>query len=206
MIGSGVDRLDDDTLAGRLQRAVVPFDTPISALPIGGFCAEHTERPLPAAVLLAVIADRQAPAVLLTRRSKQLRKHPGQIALPGGRAEAGDGSVLATALRETEEETGIPAAAISPLGYLGRFDTITGYRITAVVGLVEPIHPWTPDRSEIEEIFTVPLAQVADPTCYRRQTLARGGRCFELLILEHPIHHIWGATASMLYEFGQRIC
>ena len=194
-----------DALIDRLRRAVHSFETPISALPVGGYRPDDIDRPLPAAVLLAVILDPAAPAVLLTRRSDRLRRHPGQVAFPGGRAEAGDDSVLATALRETEEETGIPARAVLPLGYLGRYDTITGYRVTAVVGAVEPGHPWTPDRSEIEEIFTVPLAQVADPGCYQRQVVRHAGRRFELLTLAHPSQHIWGATAAMLHEFGQRI-
>jgi 8-oxo-dGTP pyrophosphatase MutT (NUDIX family) len=193
-----------DAFVAMLRRTLYPLDTAIAELPIGGYRPDDGLRPKPAAVLLGVIRE-SGPRVLLTRRSMQLRKHPGQVAFPGGRAEAGDASVLATALRETEEETGIPAAAISPLGYLGRYDTITGYRVTTVVGLIEPGCRWVPDRREIEEVFAVPLADVVDPACYQRQAVRRGGRRFEILTLQHSEQHIWGATAAMLHEFGQRI-
>lgn len=187
-----------------LRRTLYPLDTAIGKLPVGGYRPDDGLRPKPAAVLLGVVRE-TVPSVLLTRRSMQLRQHPGQVALPGGRAELGDGSVLATALRETEEETGIPATAILPLGYLGRYDTISGYRVTAVVGLIEPGHVWTPEPSEIDEIFTVSLADVIDPMCYQRQTVRHAGRRFEILTLQHPEQHIWGATAAILHEFGQRI-
>ncbi len=193
-----------DALVATLRQALYPLDTPISELPIGGYRPDEVGRPRPAAVLLGVLREAE-PRVLLTRRSMQLRKHPGQVAFPGGRAEAGDGSVLATALRETEEETGIPADAILPLGYLGRYDTITGYRVTAVVGMIAPEQRWVPNRCEIDEIFAVPLADVIDPACYQRQSVRHAGRQFEILTLKHPEQHIWGATAQMLHEFGQRI-
>jgi len=193
-----------DALVATLRDAFYPLETPISELPIGGYRSDDRVRPRPAAVLLGVIRETE-PRVLLTRRSMQLRQHPGQVALPGGRAEAGDDSVLATALRETAEETGIPGDAISPLGYLGRYDTVTGYRVTAVVGMIESGCCWVPDRREIDEIFAVPLADVINPDCYLRHTVRHAGRRFEILTLKHAEQHIWGATAAMLYEFGQRI-
>lgn len=203
MTGTGVDPCSDAFVA-TLRRALYPLETPISELPIGGYRPDHRVRPRPAAVLLGVIREPE-PQVLLTRRSMRLRQHPGQVAFPGGRAEAGDDSVLATALRETEEETGIRADDISPLGYLGRYDTVTGYRVTTVVGMIESGCCWAPDRSEIDEIFAVPLADVINPACYLRQAVRHAGRRFEILTLKHAEQHIWGATAAMLHEFGQRI-
>lgn len=188
-------------LADRIGQALHPLDTPIGLLPIGGYRPPDLQRPRPAAVLIAVTDD-DCPQVVLTRRSNRLRHHAGQIAFPGGGREPGDRSVVDTALRETEEETGIPRDAVAPLGYLGRYDTITGFRMTAVVGRLRSGIRWTPDRREIEEVFSVPLDHVADRNRYVRGRVRHEGRSFELLTLEHERHHIWGATAALLYDFG----
>lgn len=191
-------------LAELLGQALHPLETPIGLLPIGGYCPPGVQRPRAAAVLIAV-TDEDRPQVVLTRRSNRLRHHAGQVAFPGGGREPGDRSVVDTALRETEEETGIPRDAVAPLGYLGRYDTITGYRMTAVAGTLRPGIRWTPDRREIEEVFAVPLEHVIDPNRYRRSRVRHEGRRFELLTLDHDQHHIWGATAALLYDFGRAL-
>jgi len=191
-----------DDLPGPLAGACLfPLDTPIAALPVAGYRRPGGGRPRGAAVLIG-LTETAEPEILLTRRSRNLRRHAGQVAFPGGGREPGDRSVVDTALRETSEETGLPRQAIHPLAYLGRYDTLTGYRITAVVGQLEGGHPCRPDGGEIEEVFFVPLQRVCDPGAYRREQVRANGQVFEILTLDHPGQHIWGATAALLHQLG----
>ncbi|MEM1082253.1 MAG: CoA pyrophosphatase, partial [Pseudomonadota bacterium] len=110
-----------------------------------------------------------------------------------------------TALREAEEETGLSRSLVAPLGFLGRYDTITGYRMTAVVGVVQGPVEFVPDRSEVDEVFCVALEYVADPDQYSHQHVQYQGENYHLLTLNHARHRIWGATAALLYQFGQTL-
>lgn len=112
---------------------------------------------------------------------------------------------METALREAREEAGIPERTVRPLGYLGRYDTITGYRMTAVVASLDPDTAFRPDHNEVESVFTVPLAHVTDPARFRRDRVRYAGRRFEIVTFEHSAHHIWGATAALLEDFGARL-
>lgn len=185
-----------------LAARLFPLETPIGSLPIGGYRPEDLDRPRPAAVLIGV-TDESDPRVLLTVRSRDLPLHAGQVAFPGGAREHDDVSVVETALRETSEETGVDAASVRPLGYLGRYDTVTGYRITALVGALAADFRARPDRREVETVFTVPLEHVADEARYRCDRVVYRGMTFEVLTLEHSEHYIWGATAALLHRFGQ---
>lgn len=195
---------DPPGLAARLARCLLPLVTPVRDLPLGGYRPSGVERPRPAAVLVGILAT-QWPAVLLTVRSDRLARHAGQVAFPGGGRESGDRSIVGTALREAHEEIGLEPDQVDPVGFLGRYDTISGYRITAVVGAVLQAGQWRPDGVEVERVFTVPLAQVADDGCYRRDRVRYAGRRFEILTLEHPEARIWGATAALLYDLGARL-
>jgi NTP pyrophosphatase (non-canonical NTP hydrolase)/8-oxo-dGTP pyrophosphatase MutT (NUDIX family) len=109
------------------------------------------------------VLDRaDSPALLLTLRASHLRRHAGQISFPGGRLEPGDADVVAAALRETEEEIGIAASAIEPIGFLSDQMVQTGYRITPVVALLQPGFTLTPDGTEVAEVFELPLAIALD--------------------------------------------
>lgn len=187
----------------RLRRALYPLGTHISELPIEGYSPESVDKPRAAAVLVGVMPEE--PGVVLTLRSERLARHAGQVAFPGGAREPGDESVVDTALREAHEEASIPPAGVRPLGFLARYDTITGYRMTAVVGLLDSRVRPRPDESEVERVFTVPLARVADADAYRVDRFRYAGRRFEVLTLEHAEYRIWGATAALLFDFGRRL-
>ena len=92
----------------------------------------------PAAVLAPIIKRASGWTMLFTERSVETPAHPGQISFPGGRVQESDGGAVETALRETFEEVGLARSFIEPLGAWDRYDTITGYRVTPIVGLVEP--------------------------------------------------------------------
>lgn len=196
---------DADRLLVSLSERLHPLDTPISRLPVAGYRPGHgVWAPRPAAVLVPVLTY-ERPEILLTVRSRKLLRHPGQVAFPGGRRETSDESVLATALRETSEETGMAGDAVRPAGYLGRYDTITGFRMTAVVGCIDRKPAFRTNPEEVETLFTIPLDWVLDAARYRTEEVEFRGRTFELLTLEHPDHWIWGATAALLDQLRRRL-
>jgi len=158
----------------------------------------------PAAVLVPVIARDDELTVLFTKRAAHLQDHAGQISFPGGRAEPGDTTPLDTAMRETAEEIGLPRERVDVLGCLSDYTTVTGYRVTPVVGLVNsPLHLRL-DELEVAEAFEVPLAFLLDPANHRRETRELQGRTVGYYVMRYGSHTIWGATAGMvvnLYRF-----
>ena len=138
--------------------------------------------------------------MLFTRRTDHLQAHAGQISFPGGGAEPADASPIATALRETEEEIGLHPRHIEILGSLEEHPTVTGYRVTPVVGLVAPPFDLRLDEFEVAEIFEVPLAFLLDPVNHRRDSMIREGRRREFDAVPYGPHYIWGATAAMLLQ------
>jgi len=164
----------------------------------------HEGDPVAAAVLMAIV-DRPEPGLLLTRRNETLRKHPGQVAFAGGRADPGDASPVATALREAWEEIGLPPEHVSVIGCDAPYHTITGYCIVPVLGVVPPDLPLIAREIEVADIFEVPLAHVLDPAHHVRRTAEiRGVRrqFYEILWQER---RIWGATAAMIVNLSRRI-
>ena len=120
-------------------------------------------RATPAAVLVPLVNRPHGLTLLLTQRSADLPDHPGQISFPGGRMDPGDPSLTHAALREATEEVGLPADRVDVLGELAYYETVTGYRVTPIVGWVEPPFSLLPDPSEVADVFEVPLAFVLDP-------------------------------------------
>ena len=154
-----------------------------------------------ASVLIPVIEREPELTVLFTRRTDHLQAHAGQISFPGGGVEPGDASPIATALRETEEEIGLPATRVEVLGHLGEHHTGTGFRVTPVVGLIRPPFELRPDDFEVAEIFEVPLAFFLDTTNHKRGSMLRDGKPREFDAMPYGNYYIWGATASMLRRF-----
>jgi 8-oxo-dGTP pyrophosphatase MutT (NUDIX family) len=146
--------------------------------------------------------------VFFTRRSEQLADHRGQIAFPGGRSEAGDSGPLQTALREACEEVGIPPAAVHPLGILDPVDTLSGFRVWPVVGIIRvPVDP-RPSSPEVAEAFWIPLDWLAAEGRWESRTVdATGpGKARSAIFFEaYQGHVIWGATAMIMVRLLDRI-
>ncbi|HEY6721515.1 MAG TPA: CoA pyrophosphatase [Burkholderiales bacterium] len=155
----------------------------------------------PAAVLVPVIKRDSGLTVLFTRRTSHLHDHAGQISFPGGRAEPGDSSAAETALREASEEIGLAAASVEVLGELHRYVTVTGYRVTPVVGLVTPPLDLRLDAFEVAEVFEVPLEFLLDPANHQRNSVLHEGRERRYFAIPYRQYYIWGATAGMLMNF-----
>jgi 8-oxo-dGTP pyrophosphatase MutT (NUDIX family) len=157
-----------------------------------------------AAVLLPIVARAQ-PTVLFTRRSDDLPRHAGQVSFPGGRAQPGDASLVATAFREMEEETGIGAGFVTVEGFLDVYETGTGYAILPAVGLVREGFALKPCAREVAEIFEVPLAFLLDPANRGEETHEWLGKARRFYVFRFESHYIWGATAAMLVDLAQRL-
>ena len=152
----------------------------------------------PAAVLVPIVRREDALTVLFTRRTPHLHDHAGQISFPGGRTEPGDPSLEATALREAQEEIGLARERVELLGRLPEYVTVTGYRVTPVVGLVSAPLDLRPDPFEVAEIFEVPLAFLLDPANHLRNTVLQEGKRRRYYAMPYREYYIWGATAGML--------
>ena len=174
----------------------------------GNFVQEEGGEDLPltpAAVLFPIVLRDDGQTVLLTQRTAHLRDHAGQIAFPGGRVEAEDSSPLHTALRETEEEIGLPRTQIDILGYLPEYRTGTGFRVTPVVALVRPPFELVLDPFEVAEAFEVPLAFLLDPANHQRHSLHYRGALRHFIAMPYGDYFIWGATAGMIRALTERL-
>lgn len=152
-----------------------------------------------AAVLMPLFEDRGEPQVLFTRRTETLEHHKGQISFPGGATDASDTSPVATALRETEEELGIPGDRIEILGLLDDLQaTVSGFLITPSVGIIPHPVPLRISRAEIADVLTVPLRVFRDPSALRVEQRERGGKRAEVFVYTYGPHEIWGVTARIM--------
>jgi 8-oxo-dGTP pyrophosphatase MutT (NUDIX family) len=145
------------------------------------------------------------PRLVLTVRTDHLQSHAGQVAFPGGRTDPDDGDALTTALRESEEEIGLDRSLVTPLGYLDRFETISGFCVTPVVARIASHAQLYPSPDEVAEVFEVPLDFLLEPTNLRRYMLDFRGQRREMVEFVHGGHRIWGATAAMLMNLLQRM-
>jgi 8-oxo-dGTP pyrophosphatase MutT (NUDIX family) len=159
---------------------------------------------MPAAVLVAVV-DRPEPTIILTERPATMRKHPGQISFPGGRIDPGDDGPIAAALREAEEEIGLPPAAVDVIGIADLYRTITGFEVTPVVGVIPPDLPLRPHPGEVAAMFEAPLLHLLEPAhqLVRRVEWRGRERCY--YEIDYQGRRIWGATAAMLVNLSRRL-
>ncbi|WP_374655799.1 CoA pyrophosphatase [Dongia sp.] len=156
-----------------------------------------------AAVLVPLVDRPEGLTVLLTRRTDHLHDHAGQISFPGGRIDPEDADAVAAALRETEEETGLPRAHIDLIGQLDIYVTRTGFEVTPVVGLVRPGFSLNPDTFEVAEVFEVPLAFFLAPDNRRMESRVWQGRTRYFYVYPYGDYYIWGATAGMLNNLAE---
>ncbi len=152
----------------------------------------------PAAVLVPLVHYEDGFTVLLTQRTAELSAHAGQISFPGGRLEDDDENAIAGALREAEEETGLPPAQVEILGRLDPYVTITGFEVTPIVGAVTPPLDLQPDPVEVADIFEVPLDFFLNPANHQRVSREANGQKRAFYAMPFGDRYIWGATAGML--------
>lgn len=150
------------------------------------------------AVLVPLFERGGVPHILFTRRPAHLRNHANQFSFPGGGRDAEDPTPLHTALRETEEELGIPRSRVRVLGMLDEVPTTTAYRIQPFVGVIPGDGQYQPSAEEVAFILEVPLSGLMDPAIHRTEKRAARGVEYELDFYTYNSHVIWGATARIL--------
>lgn len=196
------DRLTADALR---RRFAAPPAWQIEFPGDGGLFAGR--EPASASVLVPIVDRADGLRVLLTRRTEHLKDHAGQISFPGGRQEEHDADVVAAALREAQEEVGLAPEHVEIVGALPVYTTVTAFRVTPVVALVEPRFSLALDPFEVAEAFEVPLAYLMDPSHHRRHRFEAEGVTRHFLSMPwdgldaegRPRQYfIWGATAAML--------
>ena len=160
-----------------------------------------------ASVLIPVTRHKpgKASEIVLTVRSENLKSHAGQISLPGGSQESIDSGVVATALRESEEEIGLAQDNVEVIGRLGDMALPSGFQITPIVGLIEPDLEFVPCPIEVAEIFHAPLSLLMNPNSYNSTSMTYDNQSRKVLELQFERFRIWGATAAILYHLAQMI-
>jgi 8-oxo-dGTP pyrophosphatase MutT (NUDIX family) len=158
--------------------------------------------PLIKAAVLIPIVDRGEPMIAFTKRTERVGQHKGQMSFPGGVAERTDASLLDAALRECEEEVGLPRTSVEPLGALDDTETVaTSFVITPFVGLIRGAVAWQPDGEEIEKVIEVPFAALAEEGSFRVEVWTRDGVERPVYFFDYEGETIWGATARILVHY-----
>lgn len=177
---------------GRLNTTSSDFDlNPEAAMP-----AAQSLRP--AAVLIAIETFGVEPRIILTQRASTLRHHAGQVAFPGGKRDEEDASIEETALREADEEIGLRPENVRVLGRLPVHETVTGFSVTPVLGLVRASFDPKPDPGEVAEVFSAPLSHVTDSPQFSVQGRRWRGQRRHYYTVPFGPYYIWGATARIL--------
>ncbi|MEN3931085.1 CoA pyrophosphatase [Microvirga sp. W0021] len=160
--------------------------------------------PKPAVVMVPILM-RPEPTVLLTVRASSLREHSGQISFPGGRVDETDKSLYAAALREADEEIGLPQDKVSLLGYLDFYLSVTNYLVTPVVAKVAPDFVMQLNPDEVDEAFEVPLAFLMNPEKHELHSRMLRGMKRYYYAIPYQERYIWGVTAGIIHNMYERL-
>ena len=191
-------------MSGLAERLGIALASASSEPPlVGDYPEARADAPHEAAVLIA-ITDRDEPGLILTVRRENLRTHAGQVAFPGGRLDPDEDAVSA-ALREAHEEVLLEPKSVDLVGTLDPYRTITGYIVTAVVGVIPPDLPLAPHEHEVADVFEAPLAFVLDPANQKRVSALFQGRERHYYEILWNGRRIWGATAAMIVNLSRRL-
>jgi 8-oxo-dGTP pyrophosphatase MutT (NUDIX family) len=197
------ERLTLDPPAGLADPNVTPRRGDHDVDPV--MLAIAAVRPIKPAAVLVPIVDRPDPTVLLTQRTTELSNHAGQIAFPGGKIDPGDASPLAAALREANEEIGLDARLVYPIGYLDVYMTTLGFRIAPTVARVDPQFKLALNPAEVHDTFEVPLAFLMQPINHQRHSREWNGMTRHYYAIPFGDRYIWGVTAGILRNLHDRI-
>ena len=203
--------LSADELRARFAGTSMPGDPLDVVMPPGLKRWPHAMReqlagPLtPAGVLVPLMQGSGGLSILLTQRAAHLKTHAAQASFPGGRMEAHDPDVRATALRETHEEVGVAPEQVEVIGYLRSMPTITGFAVTPVVGLVSEEARLVVDRTEVDYTFELPLDFLLNEGNDLLVDREWEGRRFRLKEFHYDGERVWGVTAYLLLAFREYV-
>ena len=160
---------------------------------------------LEASVLIPVLTFKKNLEILLTKRSANLKNHPGQIAFPGGKKEKFDSSPIETALRETEEEIGLSQHLVEIVASLPTHKTATGFIIKPYIGIISQPFEETLRYGEVDEVFTVPFDHILDEENFSIQTRKWNGSQRKYYAVPYGPYYVWGATARILLNLSKAL-
>jgi 8-oxo-dGTP pyrophosphatase MutT (NUDIX family) len=163
------------------------------------------DRLLPAGVLAPVFMAEGEVSLLFTQRTMNLKAHQGQISFPGGVKDPGDTDLLATALRETEEEIGLKPSEVEVLGTLNPLATVTGYWVNPFVAVIPYPYDFRINRHEVHRLLIFPLAAFCVPERWSSGPYLYKDRTVQVCCWKYQGTVIWGATARMLLDFLSRL-
>ncbi|WP_312774263.1 CoA pyrophosphatase [Atlantibacter hermannii] len=164
----------------------------------------HTINQRQAAVLVPIVR-RPVPGLLLTQRSTRMRKHAGQVAFPGGARDPEDSSLIAAALREAHEEVAIPPETVEVIGVLPTVDSVTGFQVTPVVGIIPPDLPYHASEEEVAAVFEMPLEEALRLGRYHPLDIHRRGNDHRVWLSWYEHYFVWGMTAGIIRELALQI-
>ncbi|MGV7222419.1 MAG: NUDIX hydrolase [Nitrospinales bacterium] len=162
---------------------------------------ELVASPRMAAVLVMLFPVDDAIHIFLIKRSEKLRYHPGEISFPGGVYEKEDGTLLATSLRETQEEVNMAIVESDVFSRLPNVETLTGFTVTPFVAMLDTLPPYDRSPDEVHAVLEAPL----EPLLSTQQRDTRHEASMDMVIFQHGPHMIWGATARILKQI-KMIC
>ncbi len=195
-----------DQVEAGLRRALSRPTGPSSDFDLNpGIRAPEGKALRPAAVLVPVWLREHGAEVILTKRSSHLKHHPGQIAFPGGKVDAGDAGPQAAALREAQEEIGLDPVRVEVLGALPLHQTVTGFSITPFIGMIHGEFIPVAEAGEVQEVFSVPLVHLLNLAMFSIQRRRWMGEWRRYYAVPYGPHYIWGATARILRGLAERV-
>ena len=167
------------------------------------FCRKeiHDRTLIRAGVLVPLFTQEDELHVILTQRTETVEHHKGQVSFPGGVMDSADETIVDTALREAEEEIGLMRNTVEVLGIFNDFRTPSGFCITPVVGFLTLVPSFVLNKTEVSEIFDVPLSFFLDFRNERIEQRAFSGKIINVYLYRYGNHEIWGTTAEMLLAF-----
>ncbi|WP_411572369.1 CoA pyrophosphatase [Vibrio sp. TH_r3] len=158
----------------------------------------QTETLRPAAVLIGCVERANGLNIILTKRARHLRHHPGQISFPGGKLEKTDTSLVHTAIRESEEEIGLQSDWIDIIGSLPPLMTFSKFMVTPIIALIDHRYQTKIDRNEVETVFEVPASHLFDIRQLYSQIFQFKSYSHRVFAIPYKQHFIWGVTAQII--------
>jgi 8-oxo-dGTP pyrophosphatase MutT (NUDIX family) len=203
-MSAGLDPSAGPRVTGLAERLRASLGAPTKGELLTGDLIEGAADEGQAAAVLIAITQRRDPGVIFTVRREHMRNHAGQVSFPGGRLDPGE-DAIAAALREAEEEIGIPQGRVELWGKADPYLTVTGFAVTPVLGLVPADLPLAPHEHEVADWFEAPLSVLLDPANHQRMSAEYQGRTRHYYEIDWQGRRIWGATAAMIVNLTRRL-